>query len=220
LGPGGLADIIHIQDDACHPPFKRNDRRIERSTVGSSQTDKAASHERIVKVASRRIRRDGISNVAVADLMKEAGLTHGGFYRHFDSREELVAEAVDAALAQGSRRFKTADARGRSALIDGYLSPLHRDRPETGCAVAALPTEIARTGPRARSAYTLQVRRYLDLLDELPPGCETDEACLILASLVGALALARAVDDRGLSDQILGSTARALHRHLEHTELF
>jgi TetR/AcrR family transcriptional repressor of nem operon len=188
--------------------------------VGSSQADKAASHERIVEAASRRIRRDGISNVAVADLMKTAGLTHGGFYRHFDSREELVAEAVDAALAQGSERTEAAaESGGRRALtaiIDGYLSRLHRDKPETGCAVAALPTDIAQANPRARSAYTRQVRRYIDLLDELTLGQDSDEAHLILAALVGAVLLARAVDDRRLSDEILDSVARALHRDVDH----
>ena len=190
--------------------------------MGSSQADKAASHERIVKAASCRIRRDGISGVAVADLMKDAGLTHGGFYRHFDSRDELVAEAVDAALAQGSRRTQTAaEAGGRAAfgsIIDGYLSRLHRDKPETGCAVAALPTEIAQASSRARSTYTRQVRRYITLLDELTPGPGSDEAHLILATLVGALVLARAVDDARLSDEILDGTARALHRHVDRPE--
>jgi TetR/AcrR family transcriptional repressor of nem operon len=188
--------------------------------VGSSQAAKAESHQRIVTAASRRIRRDGISNVAVAELMKEAGLTHGGFYRHFDSREELVAEAVDAALAQGSERVQAGAKRGGpealEAIIDGYLSPLHRDKPETGCAVAALPTDIARTDPRARAAYSRQVRRYIELLEGLTRG--HDEAHLILATLVGALVLARAVDDRRLSDDIIVSTARALHDHVERTD--
>jgi TetR/AcrR family transcriptional regulator, transcriptional repressor for nem operon len=188
--------------------------------VGSSQADKAASHERIVKTASRRIRRDGVDSVSVAELMNEAGLTHGGFYRHFDSRDELVAEAIDAAVAQGSERIHAAAQFGGqpalTAIIDGYLSRLHRDKPETGCAVAALPTDIARTNARARAAYSRQVRRYIDLLAELTPGRDPDEGHLILAALVGALVLARAVDDRGLSDEILDNVARALRRHVDH----
>jgi TetR/AcrR family transcriptional repressor of nem operon len=191
--------------------------------MGSSQSDKAASHERIVKTASRRMRRDGIDSVSVAELMNEAGLTHGGFYRHFDSRDDLVAEAVDAALAEGSERIQAAaqlsgPEAALAAIIDGYLSPLHRDKPETGCAVAALPTDIARADPRARTAYSHQVRRYLELLAELNPRCEPDEAHLVVAALVGALVLARAVDDRGLSDEILESVARALHRHVQHSD--
>ena len=100
-----VVTIIQVQDDACHPECQvdATTNRGTSSSVGSSQADKAASHERIVKAASRRIRRDGIDNVSVAELMNQAGLTHGGFYRHFDSRDELVAEAIDAALAQGSR---------------------------------------------------------------------------------------------------------------------
>jgi TetR/AcrR family transcriptional regulator, transcriptional repressor for nem operon len=187
--------------------------------VGSSQADKAASHERIVKAASRRIRRDGIDNVSVAELMNQAGLTHGGFYRHFDSRDELVAEAIDAALAQGSERVHAAAKVGGedalAAIIDAYLSRLHRDKPETGCAVAALPTDISRTDARARAAYSRQVRTYVDLLAELTPARDPDERHLILAALVGALLLARAVDDRRLSDEILDSVTRALHRYVD-----
>lgn len=190
--------------------------------MGSSQTDKAASHERIVKTASRRMRRDGIDSVSVAELMNEAGLTHGGFYRHFGSRDDLVAEAIDTALAHGSERVQAAAKLGGpaalAAIIDGYLSPLHRDKPETGCAVAALPADIAHANPHARAAYSRQVRSYVDLLAELTPASDPDEAQFVLATLVGALVLARAVDDRGLSDEILESVARALHRHVEHAD--
>lgn len=200
----------------------KDDRRVTRGTasrVGSSQADKAASHERIVKAASRRIRRDGVDNVGVAELMNQAGLTHGGFYRHFESRDDLVAEAIAEALAQGSQRVQaSAKLSGPSALaaiVDGYLSRLHRDKPETGCAVAALPTDVARCGPRARAAYSRQVRAYLELLTDLTPDRDPDQAHLILASVVGALLLARAVDDRGLSDEILERVAHALHAYVE-----
>lgn len=190
--------------------------------MGSSQADKAASHARIVKAASRRIRRDGIDHVGVADLMKQAGLTHGGFYRHFDSRDALVAEAVAEALAQGSRRAQASTELGRpaalAAIVDGYLSRLHRDKPETGCAVAALPTDIARADSRARAAYSRQVRSYIEVLTELTPNRNPDQAHLILAALVGALLLARAVDDRGLSNEILDRAARALHSYAEHCQ--
>jgi TetR/AcrR family transcriptional regulator, transcriptional repressor for nem operon len=190
--------------------------------VGSSQADKAASHERIVAAASRRIRREGIENISVAELMKQAGMTHGGFYRHFDSRDELVVEAIAEALAQGSKRVGASTGLGRSAalaaIVEGYLSRLHRDKPETGCAVAALPTDIARADPRAQAAYSRQVRSYIDALTELAPDRHPDQAHLILAALVGALLLARAVDDPGLSDEILMRTARALHGYVEDAE--
>jgi TetR/AcrR family transcriptional repressor of nem operon len=165
------------------------------------------------------MRRDGLDSVSVVELMNEAGLTHGGFYRHFNSRDDLVAEAIDTALAHGSERVEAAAKLGGSAalaaIIDGYLSPLHRDKPETGCAVAALPSDITRSNSRARSAYSRQVRSYIELLAELTPVHDPDEAHLILAALVGALVLARAVDDRDLSDEMLESAARALHRHVD-----
>lgn len=191
--------------------------------MGTSQADKKASHERIVTAAAARIRRDGIDGVSVSDLMQEAGLTHGGFYRHFGSRGDLVAEAVDAALADGSRRTdavaKIGGTRALAAIIDAYLSEAHRDGPETGCAVAALPADIARSGPRARDAYGKQVRRYVDLLTDLipepQPEARRDEALLTLAALVGALSMARAVNDRDLSNEILTRTARALHHHAD-----
>ncbi len=190
--------------------------------MGSSQADKAASHARIVKAASRRVRRDGIDSVSVVELMKQAGLTHGGFYRHFDSRDELVAEAVCEALAQGSERVQASAKLSRpvalAAIIDGYLSRLHRDRPETGCAVAALPTDISRCGRGARAAYSRQVRSYVELLTELTPANDPDEAYLILAALVGTLVLARAVDDRSLSDEILDSAARALNGYVKNAQ--
>ena len=101
--------------------------------MGSSQADKAASHDRIVNIAAARMRRNGINGVGVAELMQEAGLTHGGFYRHFKSRDDLVGAAVERALAQGSAR--TMDAAGQGgrrafeAIVDDYLSPAHRDLP-------------------------------------------------------------------------------------------
>ena len=187
--------------------------------MGSSQADKTASHRRIVTAASRRIRRDGIDSVSVAELMNQAGLTHGGFYRHFGSRDDLVAEAITEALAQGAERFEASAALGGVAaletIIDGYLSPLHRDKPETGCAVAALPTDVVRTDARCREAYSRQVRSYLDLLTALTPTGDSADAHLVLAALIGAIALARAVDDVALSDEILERVAQALHRNID-----
>lgn len=190
--------------------------------MGSSQADKAASHERIVKAASRRVRRDGIGNISVAELMKQAGLTHGGFYRHFDSRDDLVAEAIAEALAQGSQRVRASaelsNPAALTAIVDGYLSRVHRDKPETGCAVAAVPTDIVRCGAPARAAYSRQVLSYIELLTELTPDRDPDQAHLILAALVGAIVLARAVDDRGLSDEILERVAGALHSYVDHAQ--
>lgn len=185
--------------------------------MGSSQADKAASHERIVKIAAERIRRDGVDDLGVADLMSEAGLTHGGFYRHFTSRDDLVAEAVALALAQGSERTRAAASKGGlralRAIIDGYLSTSHRDHPESGCAVAALAEDVTRASDRTRDAYARQVREYIDLLAGLAPGddpSDSHRAILTLSALVGALSIARAVRDPDLSQRILKETAESL----------
>jgi TetR/AcrR family transcriptional repressor of nem operon len=191
--------------------------------MARSQAEKDASHRRIVKAAAAQIRRDGVDAVRVSELMREAGLTHGGFYRHFGSREDLIDEAIEAALTDGSRQADTGESLDPSAqlaqIIDGYVSKAHRDNPQVGCAVAALPADVLRCGSRARHAYSRQVRRYIDrlvgLIRGVEPDAERDEAILTLSALVGAVAMARAVDDAELSDEILTRTANALH-HRAH----
>ncbi|PXX03245.1 TetR/AcrR family transcriptional regulator [Mycolicibacterium moriokaense] len=186
--------------------------------MGSSQADKAASHDRIVNIAAARIRRDGIDGVRVADLMQEAGLTHGAFYRHFNSRDDLIGAAVECALAQGSKRTMAATTRGGKrafkAIVDGYLSPAHRDHPETGCAVTALAEDISRADDWPRVAYSRQVEQYLEVLAGListsDAAGDRRRAYVVLSALVGAVAVARAVGDVDLSDDILTQTAAAL----------
>jgi TetR/AcrR family transcriptional repressor of nem operon len=186
--------------------------------VGHSQEEKSENHDRIVGIASKRFRENGLEGLSVADLMHEAGLTHGGFYRHFDSRDDLVAEAVGCALAQGGERAAAiVNSDHKSAfnvLVDAYLGESHRDDRGGGCAVAALAADVARSNEPARTAYTQQVRRYLDLiLAALKRGeaeATRQQSVLTLSALVGALSLARAVNDEKLSLEILKSTARAL----------
>lgn len=194
--------------------------------MGSSRSEKAASHERIVSAAAAQIRRDGTDAVRVSELMREAGLTHGAFYRHFGSRDDLIAEAIDAALTDGSRRANPSPdmdpASALLAIIDGYLTQAHRDHPELGCAVAALPADVSRGSTGAREAYGRQVRSYIDRLVGLMPDAESEadreEAMLTLAALVGAVSMARAVYDTELSDEILAWTERALHRRIEERD--
>lgn len=213
-----MMTIIHIQDDVCHPECQGQRRKEEE--MGHSKAEKEASHARIVHAAAAQIRRDGVDAVRVADLMRDAGLSHGGFYRHFGSREDLIDEAIDAALTDGSRQTDTGASLGPDSaltqIIDGYVSKAHRDNPQVGCAVAALPADVARCGSRARQAYSRQVRRYIDRLVGLirrdQPDAKRDEAVLILSALVGAVSMSRAVDDADLSDEILARTANALHR--------
>ena len=186
--------------------------------MGTSQEAKAASHDRILDIAAARIRRDGIGSLTVAELMKEAGLTHGGFYRHFDSRERLVAEAAQRALTQGSEPTiaagKLGGQRGYATLVDGYLSTRHRDQPESGCGVAGVAADVARDGGPARGSYTRQVKECLAVLADLTGNPDRQagerEAALTLSVLVGAISMARAVDDHDLSEQILANAAVAL----------
>jgi TetR/AcrR family transcriptional repressor of nem operon len=177
--------------------------------MGHSRQDKAASHDRIVRIAAGRFRAAGVDAVGVAELMQEAGLTHGGFYRHFGSRDALVAEALEEALAQS--RATVADAReagaGYAEIVADYLSPAHRDAPAAGCAVAALASEAGRLQDRPREAFTRHIEAsaetFLALLRAKNPAATRADALLAVSALAGAVALARAVSDPALSDEIL-----------------
>ena len=185
--------------------------------MGHSQADKAKTHDRVVRMAAARFREVGVDGIGVAELMKEAGLTHGGFYRHFASREELVAEAVECALHEGAGAVTRAAGANNSplaALVDGYLSTAHRDGLASSCAVATMASDVARSNDRARAAYTEQVRAYLDLLGKLiacdRPKSRHKKAIAALCTLAGAVAIARAVNDEKLSRKILKSAAEEL----------
>jgi TetR/AcrR family transcriptional regulator, transcriptional repressor for nem operon len=181
--------------------------------MGHSQTDKEKSHQRIVEIAARKIREGGIDGPGVAEIMKEAGLTHGGFYKHFGSRDDLVAEAVEAAIEQGQAdlgRAVEGAADPLAAFVDEYLSERHRDEPGTGCAVVALGADATRADARVRATYGAQVEKYIDRMEGLLGGGEDARAEAIgaVTSMVGALLISRAVDDPKLSDEIL-ATVRA-----------
>ncbi|RSZ45984.1 MULTISPECIES: TetR/AcrR family transcriptional regulator [unclassified Variovorax] len=188
--------------------------------MGHSKANKEQSHARIVQTAAARFREEGVDGVGVSDLMKEAGLTHGGFYRHFASRDELVAEAVESALSDGSRAVEAVAASKASrqvvaaTLVDAYLSTAHRDSLATSCAVTTLAGDVARSNERARAAYTQQVNTYLDLLANLAAAEKSKgkraKAIAALSSLVGAVSLSRAVNDEALSREILKAAADEL----------
>lgn len=189
--------------------------------MGHSQADKAESHDRIVQVAAARLRENGVAAIGVADMMKDAGLTHGGFYRHFASRDALVAEAIERALHEGARAVAGVATIGEcplEAVVDAYLSPAHRDNLATSCAVTTLAADVARCDDRVRSAYTKQVGAYLDLLTRLiaddGQGSQRKQAIAALSTLVGAVSMARAVNDEALSREILSSAAAELKAQL------
>ncbi|MFF4353449.1 TetR/AcrR family transcriptional regulator [Streptomyces sp. NPDC001530] len=176
-----------------------------------SQAQARENRKRVVETASRLFREQGTS-VSVADLMKAAGLTHGGFYKQFDSKEALIDEAVRHAFDELAQWRTTAleEHEGRreeaqQAMIDAYLSPRHRDNASTGCPAAALAADMARDSgdPEAHRAYSEGVQDFAAWL-----ATDDQDGITRLCTMLGAVALARAVKDSPLSDQIL-TTARA-----------
>lgn len=175
---------------------------------------KDKTHRRIVDTAARAFRAHGLDGVGVADLMAEAGLTHGGFYAHFASKDALIAEACRQAL---DATIETLDFRARGAppgeglraVARTYLSRSHRDDAARGCILASLAGDIARAAPETRHAVTETLGRLVAVIAGQIPGgdaARTRRALAVAASLVGAMALARAVDDSALSDAILEAT--------------
>ena len=183
-----------------------------------SRVEAEQNRERIIEVAARLFRERGFDGIGVADLMKSAGLTHGGFYGHFASKEDLMmqacARAQDDSLAALQRVAESAGKNGLSAVASSYLTPAHRDRPGQGCVLAALGAEAARQGSPVRGAFTRGVRSALDMLTRLVPGkserARRKRALATYASMIGALVLARAVDDPELSEEVLQSVLASI----------
>jgi AcrR family transcriptional regulator len=180
---------------------------------------KEATHQRIVKAAARAIRRSGYGGTGVADIMKDAGMTHGGFYAHFASREAMLAEAADRAGAEGVDALTRIAAgappqQALQALLRAYLSKAHVKSAETGCPVVALGSEMPRQAPEVRRAATCRIKELIDLVarqspDWGQPGAH-EHALVTVATMVGALLLARAVDDPRLSDALREATLKHL----------
>ena len=178
---------------------------------------KEATHERIVEAAARAIRRSGYDGTGVADIMKDAGLTHGGFYAHFPSREAMLAEAADRAGRESVEMMGRIAAtmppqQTLQAMMQAYLSKAHVEGVEAGCATAALGSEMPRQAPEVRRAATRRIKEMIDLVArQLPnwgqPGAH-EHALVTVATMVGALVLARAVDDPRLCDAPLHTWGR------------
>jgi TetR/AcrR family transcriptional repressor of nem operon len=183
-----------------------------------SREQAAQSRERILQTAAQRFRERGYEGIGVADLMKEAGLTHGGFYGHFSSKEELIAEASARALSGSLARLNEL-AEGASgdrlaAVAKAYLTSSHRDDPGSGCLLAALGPDVSRQGPAVRHSVSDYVRSAVDLLITLVPGktktARRKKAINTYSILVGAMVMARAVDDPALSQEILEAALAAV----------
>jgi TetR/AcrR family transcriptional regulator, transcriptional repressor for nem operon len=190
----------------------------ERS-LRKSKAEAAETRRRIVETAAAEFKRNGIHATALADVMTAAGLTQGGFYRHFDSKDQLVREAV----AEGMRpvvefaRDAAADRKGEPALkkiIRSYLSRDHRRNPASGCALSALGSELAREDAEARRVTTKAVRELVDIVAEqyavAGEAGSREQAILAVSALVGAMTLSRVVAEPKLASEILRSTAERL----------
>lgn len=183
-----------------------------------SREQMAINRQRLLEIASRRFRERGFDGVSVAEVMREAGLTHGGFYGHFASKEALAAEAATHALRQTAERWKsTLENRGMEGLeriVDAYLSRRHLDSPGTGCAIAALGPELARQSEPVRSAFAIELEYLVDALAGFMPGADTAErrsrALPLMAQMVGAIVMARACGRNVLGTEILDAVRKAI----------
>ena len=184
---------------------------------GPEQSEK--TKQRVVKIAAAQIRKRGPDNVGVADVMKRAGLTHGGFYAHFASKDDLIAAAVSRMFDESQLRHREWTAgkpkpEALRAFINAYVSAVHRDNAQGGCAVSALSSDIHRQSGKVRAIYDACVTRLVNsIADLLPDDDETKNRTLavsMLAEMTGAVSAARAVSDPKLSDEILASARRSL----------
>jgi len=179
-----------------------------------SREHKLETHARIVKKASVRLREKGAHGIGVADLMKDAGLTHGGFYAHFDSREALVIEAFAHAMDRGTEHWRrlaerTPPEKRLATIVDSYLTTLHRDDPGHGCAIPTLGAEIARESPKTRKAFAAKLEQMIEMLadqiPQVPRKAARKQAMAGIATMMGTLVLSRIAGNGEFSDEILGA---------------
>ncbi|WP_457423171.1 TetR/AcrR family transcriptional regulator [Roseateles sp. P5_E7] len=192
---------------------------MRQTTSNARAAAKEASHERIVSAAARAIRRSGYDGTGVADIMKEAGLTHGAFYAHFASREAMLAEAAGQACAESAAAAADVVARtpadkALETMLLAYLSRGHADQVELGCPLAALGSETSRQAPEVRRVTTRHIKAMVDLIARQSPdwgqAAAHEQALVTLSTMVGALLLARAVDEPALSDNLLEAALKRL----------
>lgn len=184
---------------------------MRKTQANARAAAKEESHERIVRAAARAIRRSGYDGTGVADIMKEAGLTHGAFYAHFASREAMLAEAADRAGAESNAFAASVIAaappeQALHALMRAYLSEEHLASIETGCPVSALGSEMPRQSPEVRRAATRRIKEMIDMVARQSPDwgqpAAHERALVTVAAMVGSLMMARAVDDSALSQSL------------------
>lgn len=182
---------------------------------------KQATHEKVLKAAARAIRSQGPAGVGVVEIMREAGLTHGGFYAHFASKDDMIAEAIGWMFEETRARLarNASDKTGRAALhaiIDRYVSEAHRDDPGHGCPLPALVSDLPHLGADTREAFAAGVKGMAQRMERyLPEKVRQADILPLIAQAVGAVALARAVGDTALSGQLLKTARAALKARID-----
>ena len=190
-----------------------------------SKETMAEHREQIITAAARRFREGGFDNVSVGDIMKEVGLTHGGFYGHFSSKEELVAlaslRAITETVAKWQKIVDEAPGDRLEAVVDSYLSLRHHNRPETGCVVAALGSELSRQPSAVKEAVTAGQQTLLEFLSGIAPGktkaLRRKQAIIALAAMVGGMILARDTSEPQLRQEILDTVAESVPNSVRAT---
>ena len=196
--------MIIVIFNQCHPMSR------------TPNTRKEETHDRIVDAAARAIHRHGYAGVGVADVMKEAGLTHGGFYAHFDSREALLVEALERAGGKSFAAARAAESRARKgvsafrSLVETYLADDHLASLETGCPVAALGCDMPRQSEIVREASAVCVQRLIAAVRSTLPGVPRATASVVTGTLVGSLQLARALGDNAEGRAVLSAARKSL----------
>lgn len=196
--------------------------------MGHSQAEKVQNRERILTEAADQIRDGGLESVSVGTLMKSVNLTHGGFYRHFASRADLLAQALKRALSDGARRSPKGSTGMRSFAngVKDYLSRNHRDSRSNGCAISALVSDVGRADSQAKTVMATYVEDYIASTRQQLGDDDDSRAMLAVSAMVGALALSRVMTDPSRSDALLQTVrdhlvafddanelARSGHRH-------
>ena len=189
-----------------------NRQILKRNTLMKVSREQVQQHrERILAAASQLFRERGFDGVSVADVMKAAGLTHGGFYGHFDSKDALIREAL---VYESPGRRRRTDAESAAEYADAYLSTHHRDNRGTGCPIAGVGSEAVRASADVRAALTKTIRRQIDRFSAASPGTTAASrrraAIAAYSAMVGAVVLARIVDDEELSEEVLGATRKSI----------
>jgi TetR/AcrR family transcriptional repressor of nem operon len=200
--------MLYIAD--TNTPF-----HICHTTMRYSPDQKAETHKHIVKAASTQFRKHGVNGIGVAQLMKSAGMTHGGFYAHFESKDALVAEAIDAAFDQTMDFLQEAtaepSARARKqAIVRAYVNKKHRDNPGSGCAIAALGADVSRLDAKTRRRFEARVTAMIQAIAGGDDETARKDAIVTLAAMVGGMVLARSVRSEALSMEIVEALQTSL----------